>query len=121
MKIYTTFFANLSNLPNSVVPISIALKPPPDWGGLQYKKLAPKKSFFSVWKEFGDNEYYTEHYNEEVLGVLAVDEVIQELSVLSHNANEIALVCYEKPDEFCHRHLVAKWLIQHGYTVKEHP
>lgn len=31
----------------------------------------------------------------------------------------IALVCYEKSGDFCHRHIVADWLNQAGYDVKE--
>jgi uncharacterized protein (DUF488 family) len=31
----------------------------------------------------------------------------------------IALVCYEKPTDFCHRHLVADWLKEHGYECEE--
>ena len=26
------------------------------------------------------------------------------------NGKDVALCCYEKPGEFCHRHLVAKWM-----------
>ena len=29
------------------------------------------------------------------------------------------LLCYEESEEFCHRHLVAKWLRDFGYEVKE--
>ena len=31
----------------------------------------------------------------------------------------IALICYEKPSEFCHRHLVADWLKEYGIEVEE--
>jgi len=30
------------------------------------------------------------------------------------------LLCYEKPGEFCHRHLVAAWLRQAGFSVAEY-
>ena len=30
---------------------------------------------------------------------------------------EIALVCYEKPEDFCHRHILAAWLEE--YNIKE--
>ena len=33
---------------------------------------------------------------------------------------EIALICYEKPENFCHRHLVAEWLQEAGYQVQEY-
>lgn len=47
MNIYTTYFANIRHLPESIIPVSIAGKPPEKWDGIEYKKLAPKWSFFS--------------------------------------------------------------------------
>ena len=32
---------------------------------------------------------------------------------------DFALVCYEKPSDFCHRHLVADWLNKNGYDCEE--
>lgn len=49
--IYTTYFSKVKKLPKNVIPISICGKAPDSWTGLQYKKLAPKFSFFKVWKE----------------------------------------------------------------------
>lgn len=51
MNIYTTYFANIRHLPESIIPVSIAGKPPEKWAGIEYKKLAPKWSFFSEWKK----------------------------------------------------------------------
>lgn len=68
--IYTSYFAKLNKLPPNVVPISICGKAPAWYNGLQYKKLAPKYSFFSEWKKNGDNNYYIEHFNDEVLSTL---------------------------------------------------
>jgi uncharacterized protein (DUF488 family) len=31
----------------------------------------------------------------------------------------IVLLCYEKPDSFCHRHLVAKWFNENGFPIEE--
>ena len=31
----------------------------------------------------------------------------------------VTLLCYEKPDDFCHRHLVSKWFNEHGYKCEE--
>ena len=120
MKIYTTYFANLKKLPKEIVPVSICGKCPDSYRGVQYKKLAPKYSFFSIWKETQDNDYYIEHYNSEVLEKLSVDNVVNELITLAECSDTIALVCYESPEKFCHRHLVAKWLSQNGYEVEEY-
>lgn len=116
--IVTTYFANLRKLPKDTVPISICGKAPEWYKGLQYKKLAPKYSFFMKWKENHDNDYYTRCFQELVLTTLSPTKVMQELIEMAGSEN-IALVCYEKPGDFCHRHLVAEWLNDNGYMVEE--
>lgn len=124
MKIYTTYFANLKKLPKTIIPVSICGKCPTEFKGIQYKKLAPKYDFFMKWKGNHDNDYYIEHFNSEVLEHLNQENVVDELSRIAGINNvtkvDIALVCYEKPDDFCHRHLVAEWLKEKGYEVKEY-
>lgn len=115
---YTTYFANVRNLPKNVVPISICGRAPDAWKGLQYKKVAPKKWFFDEWKRTGDNAFYIENFQREVLDKLDADSVWNDLRELSHGG-PFALVCYEKPGDFCHRHLVSEWLREHGYEIEE--
>jgi uncharacterized protein (DUF488 family) len=43
---------------------------------------------------------------------------VNELMNLSGN-KDICLLCYEIPVMFCHRHLVAKWFTEHGFTTLE--
>ena len=117
--IYTFYFANLKKLPKNIVPISICGKAPEWYTGLQYKKLAPKYDFFMKWKENHDNDFYIEHFNKEVLDLLDSKKVIEDLTKLSNN-QDIALICYEKPGDFCHRHLVAEWLTKNGYNCTEY-
>lgn len=121
--IYTTYFAKLKSLPDNIIPISICGKAPTGYKGLQYKKLAPKYDFFIEWKRTGDNEYYIKCFKEQVLNTLNAEDVIFELSDAIYNIYgtnmDIALVCYEKSSDFCHRHLVAEWLREHGYRCEE--
>lgn len=131
--IYTTYFAQLKNLPDNIIPISICGKAPDWYKGIQYKKLAPKWAFFQQWKINHDNNYYIEHFESEVLQQLNASDVITELQVrLPENIKfnldtplfknkdwHVALVCYEKPGDFCHRHLVADWLCKNGIECKE--
>lgn len=116
--IYTTYFANLKRLPENVVPISICGKAPDSYTGLQYKKLAPKWDFFQQWKQTHDNKYYEDKFRELVLDELDPKEVFTELSLMA-GSYDIALVCYEKPEDFCHRHLVRNWFMVAGYQTKE--
>lgn len=118
---YTGYFAKLNKyLEYSLYPVSIAGKCPDWYHGAEYKTLAPKWSFYSEWKNGshkGDNDYYTKHFKEEVLDKLDPEQVIKELEGFTGTtADKIILLCYEKPDDFCHRHLVADWLNEHYWS-----
>lgn len=133
--IYTSYFAKLKDLEkNNIIPISICGKAPDWYTGLQYKKVAPKWSFFKQWKENHDNDFYIEHFNKEVLNPLRQQDVLNDLFLLLPKETQqllsnfncpwyinpdvhIALICYEKPGDFCHRHLVADWLNNYGKTI----
>ena len=131
--IYTTYFTQLRNLPENIIPVSMCGKAPLWYKGLQYKKLAPKYGFFMEWKKNHDNDYYIEHFNSEVLSALTALRVVTELQTMlpddmksamsspfySNSDFHIALVCYEKPGDFCHRHLVSQWLCSNGFECKE--
>lgn len=118
--LYTTYFAKLKQLPGDIIPVSICSKAPNGYSGLQYKKLAPKWSFFSEWKKNHDNHYYVRCFNEEVLKPLDAESVLTELAAATNNSPNIALVCYERPESFCHRHLVANWFRENGIQIKEY-
>lgn len=132
--IYTSYFAKLKSLPDNIIPISICAKAPDWYKGLQYKKLAPKYDFFMEWKRTHDNDYYMKCFKEQVTDQLDVYETVYELyekigiyldeegisfSSESDNEKHICLICYEKPVDFCHRHLVAKWLNDNNFKCKE--
>ena len=139
--IYTSYFGQLRNFPVNFIPISICGSVPKWYDGAQYKKVAPKWSFFSVWKSTHDDEYYVEHFNREVLGPLNPQKVLDDIQALIpekirnemsvpvwENDNvHVVLLCYEKRGDFCHRHLVSKWindwagkdLVQEWYPEEE--
>ena len=121
--IYTSYFAKLRSLPDNIIPISICGKAPEWYKGLQYKKVAPKYDFFMKWKQNHDNDYYIKCFNEQVLSTLNATSVVEDLMRLANvtdlENNDIALICYEKPMDFCHRHLVAEWLKENGITCEE--
>ena len=116
--IYTTYFAKLRSLPKNIVPISIAGKSPDWYIGFECKQLAPKYGFFQEWKRTRDNEYYIKHFHDEVLQNLDPTFTAQALHGWTHS-DSVTLVCYEKPGDFCHRHLVAEWLKAAGIQCEE--
>ena len=117
--IYTTYFAKLHELPKNITPISIAGKAPDWYTGLQDKRFAPKYDFFIQWKENHDNDFYTECFNSQVIADKDPQQMYQSL-MQRVNTEDIALVCYETPEKFCHRHLVADWFCKNGIPVQEY-
>ena len=122
--VYTSYFAKLNKLPKDITPISICAKAPSWYHGFEYKKLAPKYGFFMEWKQNHDNDYYIKCFNEQVLGNLNPADVIADLSQLDYGfnigENDVCLLCYEKPTDFCHRHLVAEWFRKNGFDCEEY-
>lgn len=110
---YTSYFANLKNIPEKIVPVSICGKAPDWYNGLQFKKLAPKYNFFMEYKQDHDEEKYTKCFNEQVLFYLNANDIAIQLKKLA-GTSDIALICYEKPGDFCHRHIVLNWLKENG-------
>ena len=120
--IYTTYFAKLKKLPENIIPIAICAAPPKGYTGPIYRPLAPKYDFFQKYKITGDVAEFTENYIGQVLNQLNPVSVVTNLYYqvcLAPNTCDIALVCFEKSTDFCHRHLVAEWLTTAGYECKE--
>ena len=108
----------MRNFPDNILPIAICAKPPSWYDGIVYKKLAPTYDILMNYKTNPNEQIYTERFTSEIINRLNFETVISELTQLS-NGKDIALLCFEKPTDFCHRHLIAKHLISLGYDVTE--
>ena len=117
MKIYTSYFGNLKKLTQGgVMPINISLYPPKWFRGSSLMYLAPKS--FMLAKNISE-EYYTKIFNEQIIPAVSLPMLVKDIETRSQG-KDVALLCYEKPGEFCHRHLVASWLNKKGYVVEEY-
>ncbi len=118
MQIYTSYFGRKKLLERSgIVPICIALWRPRWYEGISYLPVAPKA--FMLRDANQTQEQYIERYKRLVLGSLRVENVVRDIGILS-GGRDAALLCYEKPGEFCHRHLLAQWITeQSGLEVTE--
>ena len=56
-------------------------------------------------------------YKETVLDKLSPEQVKADMESYGES---VVMLCIEKPNEFCHRHLVAKWLNKHRIPAKEY-
>lgn len=121
MNIYTSYFAKVKQLQESgfnnlVCVAGYAPKFFYDTPNARfYPDLAPRKEWFWEWKNGHlSNDWYMEKYNETVLSKLNPEKVVEDLG------DNAVMLCYEKPGDFCHRHLVADWIAKNtGMTVEE--
>lgn len=117
---FTSYFAKV---PQIDYPLSIARINPEWYDKPSYTKLAPSKELlfdFKYGAHKGDTELYTAEFMK-YLDTLDFKEVMSELSAVygPDAIDRLTLLCYEKPSDFCHRHLVANWLRQHGADISE--
>jgi len=88
--------------------------------GKAIPELAPKKSFWNQWKEnigkISEEEntrFYIQHYYDEVLSNVDVMDLLKD-------EESPVLLCYEKGQQFCHRHVLAEYIqIIYGIVVKD--
>ena len=104
----TSFFGNLKNIGN---PLSIS-RVPPDWyQGSQLKLLAPPYELLKAAHAGLSATDYEKEFSRHVLNYLDPKEVYE--AICEEHGEDVTLLCFEtleKPGEFCHRRMVAKWL-----------
>lgn len=116
MKIYTSYFSNLKEIKKeNIVPVNIALWPPRFYNGKSLRYVAPTRS---ILKETKSDEEYIIRYKNEILAHLDINSLLHDIETLAEG-HDVALLCYEKPGELCHRHLLADFMNEHGCDVHE--
>ena len=96
--------------------VAICLYPPKYFKGETYQPLSPTPQIMEWWKSSAQDakaqNIYRRLYYRDVLNNLNVHDVARALDGKT-------LLCFERPDEFCHRHIVAEWLNTNGYKCEE--
>lgn len=117
MKIYTSYFGKLKKLQEKdILPVSIAVMTPRWFHDRTYIELAPRRGMLAL-----DEDEYRKEFTE-VLRMNSPMKVYKDLEIMVRNDKKlaIALLCYESPEKFCHRHLVAEWFMEKlGIEVRE--
>ena len=116
--IYTGNFAKMKFIEKvGLTPVSIARQPPLWYKGLEYKALAPRAELLQAYRFIGDKQFYIKQFNQ-MLDQLNPRLVYQDLLSMVDGI-DVVLLCYEKPTDFCHRHLVADWFNANGIPCQE--
>ena len=110
---YTSCFANVRKMSEEQKANCVAVCRwlPKSVDMPQYLCVAPHPDILSDYKAGGSEEEYTKKYRKQLARL---------------NPNEIGrlldgkiLLCYEKAEDFCHRHILASWLREHGWQCEE--
>lgn len=127
MRIYTSYFGNSKKLQQAGIKvIGIALFPPQWFHGISLKQVSPTKSI--LFAKDQTQEEYTRRYKSEVLAQQDMSQFLRTVE-LAGGGQDVALCCYEKPEDFCHRHILADWIKEktgveikeYGYVKKKEP
>lgn len=107
--IYTSYWAKHKALTKAgIVPIGISVGPPQWHSGFNMFSLAPQRWMLS--RKVSTDQYIGAF--AKILLDLNPTDTLAELLKLA-DGRPCALLCWEKPGDFCHRHIVAKWFNQH--------
>ena len=103
------FFSNKLNKEQKLISISASI--PKNIKNILLPNIIIYKPLCPTWKIIQDykrqiisKEEYTRIYIGYFLNNLNAAKVYQELG------NDAILLCWERPNKFCHRHIVAEWL-----------
>lgn len=122
MKIFTGYFAKLKQYKEAgLIPIAISRGVPDfcqDIDRLEMFQPSFQTLIDYKYKRITEKEY-TQQYSRDVLYYLDAD-AIYEMLVKKYKGHDIVLLCYESPNFFCHRHLVAQWFNNNCIHVKEY-
>lgn len=116
MKIFTSYFGNSRKLNEAgVMIICVAIGKPRFLNVPQMLNVCPTR--YMVSGPCSHEEYIRLY--DRILAGQDANKVVEQIVSLSRG-RDVALCCYEKPGDFCHRHILAKWLTENtGIEVVE--
>lgn len=106
--IYLSYFAKYKG--SNGVSVSIGT---PSWfNGDKCIELAPS---WELVKGYKSGRITKKEYRKAYIKQLKALNVHEYYKLL----NTRVLLCYEKPEDFCHRHIIREWFVRNGYLCEE--
>ncbi len=108
--IYTGYFARMKNYKGKTASIARFI-PPSLKCNMRLNCFYPSVNLLQDYKNGNVTEQeYTKRYRTETLDKIDKEWLRSILYTYEGKDENLYLLCYEKPMDFCHRHLVAQWL-----------
>jgi uncharacterized protein YeaO (DUF488 family) len=111
MTIYTSYFAKAKLFPSHLfIKTAVCYKTPFSIG--IWNSVVPSAELvFGMKRGEITKEYYEECYYQMLLD--RKDQIAQNIPYLKNGERDVVLLCYEKPTDWCHRHILARFLNEH--------
>ena len=134
IRLFTSYYANMRNIPSDYMMVGIS-RTCPEWlkdnqpSNFFWTKdnaLAPPESLLSDMKSGKINEVeYRKRYTDHIHYIFSCGALFNDFQdwyqMVSDEYEErykgIVFLCYEKPSDFCHRHILRD-IINHDYNVR---
>jgi len=120
MKFFTSYYANISNIPVDYVLVSVSGDIPEQLEqkmDIHDKRLSPSVDFFKEYKSSSKGKarekIFVQKFKDEVLADISITDILKEWSDECGLRKTYVLLCYEKPEDFCHRHIVSEYLSEY--------
>ena len=113
--IYTSYFAAMRKMTDEQKArcMSVARWTPKGISIPINTMLVPAPDILRKFKENGNQEAFAAAY----MAMLEFRDPYAKATAKS--MNDHILCCFEKPSDFCHRHILAQWLRDNGYKCEE--
>jgi len=113
--LYTSYFANVKNLPKDWKCFYIS-------NSNVYDLAEPLTCVVPSWQlvhSYKDGLVDSLEYTRIYTNMLESnkEKILEKIKALPNNS---ILLCYEKLPKFCHRHVLAEWLRNNGIEIKEY-
>ena len=120
MTFYTSYFGNIKRIREQhpdyiLVSISLSEKLSKDTT-FSEKRFSPELSVLQEYKRTNNAKKCVEDFNLKLQN-LNIDNIIKEIAKKYGANKNYVLLCYEKPTEFCHRHIIAN-LLEKKYNIE---
>lgn len=118
---YTGYYSKYREyVDTGLLPVSISRFTPPTVPAiLHFEPFKPSEQLLWRWKRDASWSDFVAEYRNTVLAPMVFTDTIRQLAELCPLEGMI-LMCYEGPNEHCHRHIVSAWLNEHGIDCSEY-
>ena len=124
MKIHTSYYTNIKKMPEDYffVATSGAISQEIELAVDSWdKKLAPSKDIYFEYKESPDWRKYSNRFKDERLSKVEWLDMLAEweekANKIGKTTDNIVLLCYEKPSDFCHRQILGESIEKEFKTI----